>query len=110
MINGTGLSSIEPEIATEILLAQRRKHRRISTAILNPRAIEEHSGVLDYEANILIRDLYQLSKGGVLPINPQPHAGRNSLNNMLTMVYGTRTESIDDPLVGKALALAREFM
>lgn len=48
-------------------------------------------------------------RGSVL-VNPQPYAGRCSLNNMLTIVFGTRTMSVSDPLVGKALRLSREFM
>jgi hypothetical protein len=40
----------------------------------------------------------------------QPHAGRASLNNMLSIVFGFRTDSIYHPLVGQALRLSREFM
>jgi hypothetical protein len=29
---------------------------------------------------------------------------------MLTIAYGTRTDTIEDPLVGHALRLSREFM
>ena len=32
------------------------------------------------------------------PVNPQLQAGRCSLNNMLTIVFGIRTERMDDPL------------
>lgn len=42
--------------------------------------------------------------------SPEPHAGRCSLNNMLTVAFGMRTESTEDPLVAKALRLSREFM
>jgi len=87
-----------------------RKHRRISTGSLNSRAVDGYTDVLDYEATVLLRELYAKGKAGAAPINPQPHAGRCSLNNMLTIVFGTRTDSIDHPLVGRALKISREFM
>ncbi|EED80655.1 predicted protein [Postia placenta Mad-698-R] len=87
-----------------------RKHRRIATGWLNLRAVIDYSNVLDYEATVMMMNLYLIGKGGVAPINPQPHAGRCSLNNMLTIVFGTRTDSIDHPLVNRALMLSREFM
>lgn len=40
----------------------------------------------------------------------KPHAGRFSLNNMTTITFGFRTDSIDHPFVHKALRLNREFM
>nr|BAK09394.1 cytochrome P450 [Postia placenta] len=87
-----------------------RKHRRIATGWLNLRAVIDYSNVLDYEATVMMKNLYLTGKGGDAPINPQPHAGRCSLNNMLTIVFGTRTDSIDNPLVSRALMLSREFM
>ncbi|KAE9386355.1 cytochrome P450 [Gymnopus androsaceus JB14] len=87
-----------------------RKHRRLSTVALSARAVDGYTHVLDYEATILIKELMKYGKAGAAPINPQPHAGRCSLNNMLTVAFGTRTDSIDHPLVAKALALSREFM
>ncbi|KAF8878782.1 cytochrome P450 [Infundibulicybe gibba] len=87
-----------------------RKHRRIATGSLNTRAVEGYTDVLDYEATILVQELYRHGKAGLAPINPQPHAGRCSLNNMLTIVFGIRTDTIDHPLVGRALRLSREFM
>ena len=57
-----------------------------------------------------MQDLYTYGKGGTIPINPQPHLGRNSLNNMLRIVFGTRTDTIDHPLVARALMISREFM
>ncbi|KAG6867888.1 hypothetical protein C0993_009819 [Termitomyces sp. T159_Od127] len=87
-----------------------RKHRRIAAGWLNARAVDEYTPVLDYEASVLVRELYRYGKAGTTPINPQPHAGRCSLNNMLTIVFGIRTHAIEDPLVSTALKLSREFM
>ncbi|KAJ8092104.1 hypothetical protein PM082_021636 [Marasmius tenuissimus] len=87
-----------------------RKHRRIASTSLVARAVDGYTHVLDYEATILVKDLLAHGGNGTLAINPQPHAGRCSLNNMLTVGFGMRTENIDDPLVAKALKLSREFM
>ncbi|KAL0957848.1 hypothetical protein HGRIS_000033 [Hohenbuehelia grisea] len=87
-----------------------RKHRRIAAGWLVNKAVEGYTHVLDYEATVLVHDLYNHGQAGNVPVNPQPHAGRCSLNNMLTIVFGIRTDTIDHPLVGKALRLSREFM
>ena len=65
---------------------------------------------LEYEAKEMIRDLYIRSKAGALPINPQRFASRVSLNNVLIIAFGFRTESLDDQLVSDALEISREFM
>ncbi|KAF8156573.1 cytochrome P450 [Crassisporium funariophilum] len=87
-----------------------RKHRRISSVWLNKPAVDGYTSVLDYEATVLIQDLYRHGGAGKKALNPQPHAGRCSLNNMLTITFGTRTDDIEHPLVGRALKLSREFM
>ncbi|KAJ6474299.1 cytochrome P450 [Mycena sanguinolenta] len=87
-----------------------RKHRRIATGWLNQRAVDSYTSILDLEATVMIKAMYEASKAGTVPINPQPHAGRASLNNMLSIVFGMRTDSIHHPLVGQALRLSREFM
>ncbi|KGO75739.1 Cytochrome P450, E-class, group I [Penicillium italicum] len=87
-----------------------RKHRRIAATWLSQRAVDSYSPVLDRESLSLVRALFDESQGGLLPVNPQPHAGRCSLNNMTTITFGFRTDSIEHPLVGQALKLSREFM
>ncbi|KAL0957868.1 hypothetical protein HGRIS_000052 [Hohenbuehelia grisea] len=87
-----------------------RQHRRIAAGWLMSKAVESYTHVLDYEATVLVQDLYHDGQAGCAPINPQPYAGRCSLNNMLRIVFGTRTDSIRHPLVAKALRLSREFM
>lgn len=47
--------------------------------LLTPKAIQGYSSILDYEAHILIRSLYEETKGGKLPINPAHYAGRYAL-------------------------------
>ncbi|KAG6811122.1 hypothetical protein H0H92_008855 [Tricholoma furcatifolium] len=87
-----------------------RQHRRIATQLLTPKAIKGYSDVMDYEAHILIRSLFEETKQGKLPINPAHYCGRFALNNMLIISFSTRTDSTSNPLVEKALDLAMEFM
>ena len=89
------------------VVCYRRLHRKIAGTWLNQRAVDSYTNILDYESVVLLKELF---KAGNNPINPQPHAGRCSLNNMLTITFGTRTESVDAPLVKQALKLSREFM
>jgi cytochrome P450 len=62
------------------------------------------------EATDMIKYLYKESQGGKALINPQPFAGRCSLNNMLSIVFGTRTDSVAHPKVARSLRISREFM
>ncbi|KAI0890980.1 cytochrome P450 [Annulohypoxylon nitens] len=87
-----------------------RKHRRLAFTWLNQRAVDSYTEILDREATSLIKALFIASDKGKTPVNPQPHAGRCSLNNMTTITFGFRTDGIDHPLVKRALKLSREFM
>ncbi|KAF2713931.1 cytochrome P450 [Pleomassaria siparia CBS 279.74] len=87
-----------------------RKHRRIASIWLSQKAVDGYTTVLDFEATEMIRALYAASDQGTVPTNPQTYAGRCSLNNMATITFGLRTDSIRDPLVKQALHLSREFM
>ncbi|KAJ4292525.1 hypothetical protein N0V90_009188 [Kalmusia sp. IMI 367209] len=87
-----------------------RKHRRIATMWLNQQAVESYIRVLDFEATDMLHALYTDSEQGTVHINPQTYAGRCSLNNMLTITFGFRTDSIRHPMVGTALRLSRAFM
>ena len=77
---------------------------------LTTKAVAEYMPGLEREAREMVQDLYVRSKAGALPINPQPFASRASLNNILTLTFGFRTESLDDQLVSDSLRLSREFM
>ncbi|KAG6805102.1 hypothetical protein H0H93_005616, partial [Arthromyces matolae] len=55
-------------------LYYRRKHRRIATQWLSSRAVDEYTHVLDYEATVLVQELYKYGDAGKTQINPQPHA------------------------------------
>ncbi|KAJ7044580.1 cytochrome P450 [Mycena alexandri] len=87
-----------------------RQHRRLAMQFLTPKAIESFDHVLDYEASILVRSLYNESKQGSLPLDAASYCGRYALNNMLTISFGTRTDSSSSPLVERAIEHAMEFM
>ncbi|PSR79232.1 hypothetical protein PHLCEN_2v7090 [Hermanssonia centrifuga] len=87
-----------------------RKHRRLAAGFLSTKAVATYLPGLELEVNELIRQIYIKGEAGLSPINPAPHAGRTSLNNILTIAFGIRTDSIDHPLVGHWLMLSREFM
>jgi hypothetical protein len=50
--------------------------------LLNPKAIQGYSSVLDYEAHILVRSLYNESNMGTLPVNPAHIVGRYTLKQV----------------------------
>lgn len=58
----------------------------------------------------MLQALFTDSKNGIAHVNPQAYAGRCSLNNMLTITFGFRTDSIRHPMVAEALRLSRAFM
>jgi hypothetical protein len=58
----------------------------------------------------MISHLHNDCVGGTADINPQVYAGRCSLNNMLTITFGFRTDNIHHPMAGRAPSLSRESM
>ena len=44
--------------------------------LLTPKAMQSYADVLDYEARIMIRSLFNVTKQGALPVNPGHYAGR----------------------------------
>ena len=88
----------------------RRKHRRLANIWLHKPAVVRYTSILDHEATVMVQSLHHYGQGGALPINPQPHAFRCTLNDMLRVTFGIRTDTINDPLVARALWLSREFM
>lgn len=88
----------------------RRKHRRLAAQFLSNKSVTSYVPGLELEVREMLRNLYTKGDAGATPINPQPHAGRTSLNNILTIAFGLRTDTIDHPLVGHWLKHSREFM
>ena len=100
--------------------------------MLTPKAIQGYAPFFDYEAHMLVRSLYHETEMGEKAIDPAHFVGRYALkyvthaslshgckiltmqcvaySNMLTISFGSRTDSTHDPLVERALSLATEYM
>ncbi|TFK83361.1 cytochrome P450 [Polyporus arcularius HHB13444] len=87
-----------------------RRHRRIANKLLTARAVSTYGQAIEFEAREMARTLLLDSKAGTTPIDPSPYASRFALNNILMLIYGTRTESMGDPIVKEVLRISREFM
>ena len=72
---------------------------RIANAWLQQKAVSKFTAVFGREANDMVNCLLDASQGGTALVNPQPFAGRCSLNNMLSIAFGIRTAPVDDLLV-----------
>ena len=78
--------------------------------MLTAQAVATHGQAIELEAREMIRDLFVDGKAGLRAINPSPYASRAALNNVLTLIYGMRTELMADPVVWEVLRISREFM
>ncbi|PPQ84569.1 hypothetical protein CVT25_015769 [Psilocybe cyanescens] len=87
-----------------------RQHRRLASLALSPKSMEGHAAIMDYEAHMLMKSLYEQSHRGKVSLNTTQATGRYALNNMLILSFGIRTTSLNDPLISKALRLTMEFM
>ncbi|KAJ6589483.1 cytochrome P450 [Mycena capillaripes] len=88
---------------------RRRKHRKIAMRYLSERAVHNYIDSFEYEVVSLLRSLHHESKGGSQPVSPALSAVRFTLNNMLKISFGTRTYSLDDPLLHTIQNLVMEF-
>lgn len=86
-----------------------RAHRRIASQFLNPKAVQTHANMIDYESHIMIRSFYQDTMAGAVPLNPTHYTVRYALNIMLGASLGIRTETMKDPLIQRTLAIGLEF-
>ncbi|KAK7693606.1 hypothetical protein QCA50_003175 [Cerrena zonata] len=86
-----------------------RAHRRIAMQFMTPRAVQSYADMVDYESHILMRSFYSEGCHGTVPVNPQYVSVRYTLNVMLAISLGTRTDSFKDPLIQRTLDIALEF-
>ncbi|KAI0739893.1 cytochrome P450 [Daedaleopsis nitida] len=82
----------------------------IAAKLLTAKAVMTYGPAIELEAREMVRTLLIDGKAGARPINPSPYASRSALNNILMLIYGTRTESMSDSLVSEVLRISREFM
>ncbi|GJE97683.1 cytochrome P450 [Phanerochaete sordida] len=85
-----------------------RNHRLVAK-YLNSDAVPDYLAGLEVETAEMLKALYIKSQGGTLPLDPHPHFARTSLNNLLTVLFGLRTDTVDHPLVAHWLKLTQEY-
>jgi hypothetical protein len=62
--------------------------------LLTPKAIEGYASVLDYEACMLVRSLYNGAKQGEVPIDPAKLAGRYVIKSVILFKLSKRNEKL----------------
>lgn len=62
--------------------------------------------MLDIETSALVDGLYQGSRKGTIEVDPRIYCQRQALNLTLMWCYGTRIDSVQDPLLHKILHVA----
>nr|GAT55589.1 cytochrome P450 [Mycena chlorophos] len=86
-----------------------RDHRKMAMKYLSEKAVGGYSDAIESEVVTLLRSLYDESKHCADPMSPALSAVRYTLNNMLRVSFGTRTTSLDDPLLHRIQRLVMEF-
>jgi len=84
-----------------------RLHRKIANSFLAPRALDKFNHVIDEEGINFVKAIWKESQSGL--VNPIPHCARYPLNSMLYILYGWRTQGINDPIVKRAMELGEGF-
>ncbi|KAK9466679.1 cytochrome P450 [Lipomyces arxii] len=75
------------------------KHRRKAAAsALNRPAVQSYMPIVDLEIKEFVKDAFEFGSKGRVPIDPLPLIQRLSLNLSLTLNWGTRIDSVLDPL------------
>ncbi|KAF9459526.1 cytochrome P450 [Collybia nuda] len=87
-----------------------RKHRQLAQSYLQRRCVEGMIPSLDKEATLLVKNLFEDSKGGLVPLVLRRYSGHYMFNNMMKVTFGIRIKSVFDPIVVEALRISREFM
>lgn len=91
-----------------------KKQRRIVGSFTTAPAIQKLQNMLDVETSCMISDIYKDSNLGNAEIQPHIYQKRLALNVMMMFCYGTRFESIEDPLLlgilSDANTIARYFV
>lgn len=67
------------KIPVELIRVCRRQHRKIAGMALTPKAMQGYASVMDYEAHMLIKSLYEESLKGKRAINTTHYTGRFAL-------------------------------
>ncbi|KAJ7063977.1 cytochrome P450 [Mycena amicta] len=84
-----------------------RTHRRLAIKFLNEKVVMD----MDFQPEVveMLRSFYRESSSCMQPFSPALPAVRFTLNNMLTISFGTRTSSLDDSLLHCVQRMVMEF-
>lgn len=83
-----------------------KRMRTVTSSLMTRPAIQRSSPMLDIETSALVDGLYQGSRKGTIEVDPRIYCQRQALNLTLMWCYGTRIDSVQDPLLHKILHVA----
>lgn len=86
----------------------KRKKKGVAVAVNKP-AIAGYVPYLDAESRTFVRDLLVHGGAGSLPLDPVPYIQRLSLSLAVTINWGTRIPSVDDPRFREIVAVEEEL-
>ncbi|ANB15139.1 hypothetical protein AWJ20_2761 [Sugiyamaella lignohabitans] len=75
-----------------------KRRRKAAASALNRPAVQSYMPHVDLETKEFIKDCYVIGKAGTVAVDPLPIIQRLSLNLSLTLNWGTRIDSLNDPL------------
>ncbi|KAL1848922.1 hypothetical protein Daus18300_013431 [Diaporthe australafricana] len=86
----------------------KRRKKGVAVAVNRP-AIASYVPYLDVESRTFVRDLLVYGHGGTKPIDPLPFIQRLSLSLAVTINWGVRIPSVEDPMFGEIVAVEEEL-
>ncbi|KAK9242090.1 cytochrome P450 [Lipomyces tetrasporus] len=75
-----------------------KRRRKAAATALNKSAVQTYTPHIDLETKEFIKDAFEIGRKGQLAIDPLPLIQHLSLNLSLTLNWGTRIDSVHDPL------------
>lgn len=86
----------------------KRRKKGVAVAVNRP-AIASYVPYLDVESRTFVRDLLVYGDAGTRPIDPLPFIQRLSLSLAVTINWGVRIPSVEDPMFGEIVAVEEEL-
>ncbi|KAK9240064.1 cytochrome P450 [Lipomyces kononenkoae] len=75
-----------------------KRRRKAAASALNRPSVQSYVPHIDLETKEFIKDAFEIGGKGMLAVDPLPLIQRLSLNLSLTLNWGTRIDSVNDPL------------
>lgn len=86
----------------------KRRKKGVAVAVNRP-AIASYVPYLDIESRTFVRDLLVYGKAGTKPIDPLPFIQRLSLSLAVTINWGVRIPTVEDPMFREIVAVEEEL-